>query len=38
MDSAGCRFHVAFFREYVGDLSKSSAALTQFSDQLAVWL
>jgi hypothetical protein len=38
MDGAGCRFYVAFFREYVGDLSKSSAAPTQFLDQVAVGL
>jgi len=37
MDGAGCRFHVAFLPEYLGDLPKSSAAPTQFIDQFAVW-
>jgi len=38
MDGAGCRFYMAFFGEYVGDLSKSSAAPTQFIDQCAIGL
>jgi len=38
MDRAGSRFHVAFFREYVGYLSKCSTAPPQLIDQFAIWL